>query len=103
MPVMYAAAGNCHVYVDADADLDMAVAIAVNAKVQRPACATRSRRCSSTPTSRRSSCRALLGELRDARRGAARRRRGRARSPGDARRLAARGDRGRLGHGVPRR
>ena len=36
VPVMYAAAGNCHVYVDEDADLDMAVKIAVNAKVQRP-------------------------------------------------------------------
>jgi glutamate-5-semialdehyde dehydrogenase len=36
VPVMYAAAGNCHVYVDATADLDDAVAIAINAKVQRP-------------------------------------------------------------------
>ena len=36
VPVMYAASGNCHVYVDADADLDVARAIAVNAKVQRP-------------------------------------------------------------------
>ena len=36
VPVMYAAAGNCHVFVDATADLDDAVAIAVNAKVQRP-------------------------------------------------------------------
>jgi glutamate-5-semialdehyde dehydrogenase len=36
VPVMYAAAGNCHVYVDATADLNDAVAIAVNAKVQRP-------------------------------------------------------------------
>jgi glutamate-5-semialdehyde dehydrogenase len=36
VPVMYAAAGNCHVYVDSSADLDDAVAIAVNAKVQRP-------------------------------------------------------------------
>jgi glutamate-5-semialdehyde dehydrogenase len=36
VPVIYAASGNCHVYVDADADLDDAVAIAVNAKVQRP-------------------------------------------------------------------
>jgi glutamate-5-semialdehyde dehydrogenase len=36
VPVMYAAAGNCHVYVDASADLDDAVAIAINAKVQRP-------------------------------------------------------------------
>ncbi|MGH2805137.1 MAG: glutamate-5-semialdehyde dehydrogenase, partial [Thermoleophilaceae bacterium] len=36
VPVMYAAAGNCHVFVDATADLDDAVEIAVNAKVQRP-------------------------------------------------------------------
>lgn len=36
VPVMYAAAGNCHVYVDASADLDDATAIALNAKVQRP-------------------------------------------------------------------
>jgi glutamate-5-semialdehyde dehydrogenase len=36
VPVMYAAAGNCHVFVDAGADLDDALAIAVNAKVQRP-------------------------------------------------------------------
>ncbi len=36
VPVIYAASGNCHVYVDADADLDEALAIAVNAKVQRP-------------------------------------------------------------------
>jgi glutamate-5-semialdehyde dehydrogenase len=36
VPVLYAASGNCHLYVDASADLDDAVAIAVNAKVQRP-------------------------------------------------------------------
>ncbi|MGI9081763.1 MAG: glutamate-5-semialdehyde dehydrogenase [Thermoleophilaceae bacterium] len=36
VPVMYAAAGNCHVFVDAGADLDDAVAIVLNAKVQRP-------------------------------------------------------------------
>jgi glutamate-5-semialdehyde dehydrogenase len=36
VPVIYAASGNCHVYVDAAADLDQAEAIAVNAKVQRP-------------------------------------------------------------------
>ncbi|HWC07598.1 MAG TPA: glutamate-5-semialdehyde dehydrogenase [Solirubrobacterales bacterium] len=36
VPVMYAAAGNCHVYVHADADLEMARRIAINAKVQRP-------------------------------------------------------------------
>jgi glutamate-5-semialdehyde dehydrogenase len=36
VPVIYAASGNCHVYVDASADLDQAEAIAINAKVQRP-------------------------------------------------------------------
>jgi glutamate-5-semialdehyde dehydrogenase len=36
VPVLYAAAGNCHVYVHSDADLDQARAIAFNAKVQRP-------------------------------------------------------------------
>ena len=36
VPVMYAAAGNCHVYVHDDADLEMARRIAYNAKVQRP-------------------------------------------------------------------
>jgi glutamate-5-semialdehyde dehydrogenase len=36
VPVIYAASGNCHLFVDASADLDDAVAIAVNAKVQRP-------------------------------------------------------------------
>jgi glutamate-5-semialdehyde dehydrogenase len=36
VPVIFAAAGNCHVYVHADADLKMARRIAVNAKTQRP-------------------------------------------------------------------
>ena len=36
VPVIYAASGNCHVYVDSAADLDMALDITVNAKVQRP-------------------------------------------------------------------
>lgn len=36
VPVIYAASGNCHVYVDASADLDDALAIAVNAKTHRP-------------------------------------------------------------------
>ena len=36
VPVIYAASGNCHVYVDASADLDLARRIVVNAKVQRP-------------------------------------------------------------------
>ena len=36
VPVIYAAAGNCHVYVHSDADLEMASKIAYNSKVQRP-------------------------------------------------------------------
>jgi glutamate-5-semialdehyde dehydrogenase len=36
VPVIYAAAGNCHVYVHSEADLEMARRIAYNAKVQRP-------------------------------------------------------------------
>jgi glutamate-5-semialdehyde dehydrogenase len=36
VPVMYAASGNCHVYVHEDADLEMARAVAFNAKVDRP-------------------------------------------------------------------
>jgi len=36
IPVLAAAGGNCHVYVDASADAAMAEAIVVNAKVQRP-------------------------------------------------------------------
>ncbi len=36
IPVLAAAGGNCHVYLDREADQAMAVAITVNAKVQRP-------------------------------------------------------------------
>jgi glutamate-5-semialdehyde dehydrogenase len=36
VPVIYAASGNCHVYVDASADLDLAGRLVLNAKVQRP-------------------------------------------------------------------
>jgi glutamate-5-semialdehyde dehydrogenase len=36
VPVIYAASGNCHVYVDASADLESAEAIVLNAKLQRP-------------------------------------------------------------------
>ncbi len=36
VPVIYAASGNCHVYVDSSANLDHAEAIVLNAKVQRP-------------------------------------------------------------------
>jgi len=36
VPVIFAAAGICHVYVHSDADLEMARAVAFNAKVQRP-------------------------------------------------------------------
>src|SRR5437773_1702957 len=36
VPVIYAASGNCHVYVDVTADLEAAERITLNAKVQRP-------------------------------------------------------------------
>ena len=36
VPVIFAASGNCHVYVDRSADLEVAQEIVVNAKVQRP-------------------------------------------------------------------
>ncbi len=36
VPVIYAAGGNCHVYVDQAADLKQALDITVNAKCQRP-------------------------------------------------------------------
>ena len=36
VPVIYAASGNCHVFVDASADLARAEAIVLNAKTQRP-------------------------------------------------------------------
>ncbi len=36
IPVIYAAGGNCHVYVDKAADLGQALAITINAKCQRP-------------------------------------------------------------------
>jgi glutamate-5-semialdehyde dehydrogenase len=36
VPVIFAASGNNHVYVDAGADLDQALAIVLNAKLQRP-------------------------------------------------------------------
>jgi glutamate-5-semialdehyde dehydrogenase len=36
VPVIYAASGNCHVYVDASAELEQAQAIVLNAKTQRP-------------------------------------------------------------------
>jgi glutamate-5-semialdehyde dehydrogenase len=36
VPVIYAASGNCHVYVDATAEQEDALAIVMNAKTQRP-------------------------------------------------------------------
>jgi glutamate-5-semialdehyde dehydrogenase len=36
VPVIYAASGNCHVFVDASADEDQALEITINAKTQRP-------------------------------------------------------------------
>ena len=101
MPVMYASAGNCHVFVDATADLDDAAAITVNAKVQRPRSATRRRPCSCTPTPPAEFLPRVLRELRES--GVELRVDGRARvARGRPRRLARRGHRGGLGHRVPR-
>jgi len=36
VPVLWAGAGNCHIYVDASGDLEMAKRIVINAKCQRP-------------------------------------------------------------------
>ncbi len=36
VPVIYAASGNCHIYVDSSADLQQARQIVLNAKTQRP-------------------------------------------------------------------
>ena len=59
VPVIYAAGGNCHVYVDAAADLDKALPIIVNAKCQRPGvCNAAETLLVHQQTSRRSSCRA---------------------------------------------
>ncbi len=100
VPVMYAAAGNCHVFVDDDADLDDAVAIAMNAKVQRPSV------CNAMETLlvHADVAAAFLPAPRPAARvgrGAAggRPRAGAVRRPGG---LARRGRRGGLGHRVPR-
>jgi glutamate-5-semialdehyde dehydrogenase len=36
VPVVYAASGNCHLYIDRSADLEQARALLLNAKLQRP-------------------------------------------------------------------
>ena len=99
VPVIYAAAGNCHVYVHADADLEMARRIAVNAKVQRPGRLQRGR----DPARRRGGRRGVpaRGARRPRRSGgrAGRRRAGARRRRGDGDR---RGERGGLGDRVPR-
>ena len=67
MPVIYAAAGNCHVYVHADADLEMARRIAFNAKVQRPGRLQRGRDAAGRRRGRRrASCPRSLADLREA-------------------------------------
>ena len=66
VPVIYAAAGNCHVYVHAEADLEMARRIASTPRSSARASATRPRRCSSTPRSPASSCPRVLADLREA-------------------------------------
>ena len=66
MPVMYAAAGNCHVYVDATRrPRRRAWRSRSTRRCSGRRSATRPRRCSCTPTSPPSSCRARSRELRE--------------------------------------
>ncbi len=51
MPVVTGGIGVCHTYIDASADIEMASRIVVNAKTERPRCATRWTRCWCTSTS----------------------------------------------------
>ena len=97
VPVIYAASGNCHVYVDAGADLDAAEAIVLNAKTQRPGVVQRGRDAArARATSPPSSCRARSAALREA--GVELRADGRARAALGAGRRPGRRHRGRLGH-----
>ena len=101
MPVIYAASGNCHVYVDAAADLDQAREIVLNAKVAATGRLQRRRDAARAPRRRRRrSCPPRSRALARRRRRAARRR-ARARAGAGAVAVAA-GERRRLGHRVPR-
>jgi glutamate-5-semialdehyde dehydrogenase len=66
VPVMYAAAGNCHVYVHSEADLEMARRIAVNAKVQRPGVCNAAETLLIDAAIAERFAPAVLGDLRDA-------------------------------------
>jgi glutamate-5-semialdehyde dehydrogenase len=57
VPVIYAASGNCHVYVDGAADLEQALAIVLTPSCSGPASATPPRRCWCTRRSPTASCR----------------------------------------------
>jgi glutamate-5-semialdehyde dehydrogenase len=56
VPVIYAASGNCHVYVDASADVDARSGSSSTPRPSGPASATPPRPCSSTSTPPRRSC-----------------------------------------------
>jgi len=66
VPVMYAAAGNCHVYVHEDADLEMARAVAFNAKVDRPGVCNAAETLLVNAAVAEEFLPAIVGELRDA-------------------------------------
>jgi glutamate-5-semialdehyde dehydrogenase len=63
---MYAAAGNCHVYVHEDADLEMARQVAYNAKVQRPGVCNAAETLLVNAAVAEEFLPAILGELREA-------------------------------------
>ena len=101
VPVIYAASGNCHVFVDATADLERAEAIVLNAKTQRPGvCNAAETLLVHADVGRRVPAARALRALRGRGRRGPRRRAHARRSARSAR--AARGDGGGLGAGVPR-
>ena len=101
VPVIYAASGNCHVYVDATRRPRRRRARSSSTpRRSGRASATRPRRCSCTPTSRTRSCRARCGALRAA--GVELRGDERARGRWRGGVPVADGDRGGLRDGVPR-
>ena len=98
VPVIFAASGNNHVFVDASADLDDALAIVLNAKLQRPGtCNAAEKLLVHADVADRFLPRRAAGAERR-RRPAARRRR---RPRGGARGRDRRGHRRGLGHRVP--
>ncbi len=100
VPVIYAASGNCHVYVDAGADPTTATAIVLNAKTQRPGVCNAAETLLVHVDAAPECCPAAARAARGRRRAARRRPHPRA-GRRAARPRAGGGDRRGLGHRVP--